>query len=1450
MSCCSKDCGGDRGVNDSVSSASASPIPAFATSITASATVSTAPAPPASASASAAANNTAPCPPVFRRLPPFPDSASAMPPQLDTVLRLAQQVLPDAATPYDAKLALLTTLELWSRRIILEIASKVEIQASPPLGHNPLSAQPVYQKRDGVCMLSTSSNSEDIIDVFDNVMEDNGEYPESSRMKPFTVQNRLASTCSLAVFFRLFAPANTEINCIYTPKRHNQRAQNLAQTVHSIFTAIPREGTLDEAKLRSLYTTALEGYLFAGCMAFALRQYARSAFLNATILLFSPTYVEALYNQATTMVTSGHKEEAVFWWEMTLRQKPAYWAAAEQLALLHMQNSDDKRAISAIARCINYSIDHDIVPNNLQAWTKLTSLYHSIGNIYYSQKLIFRAASIFSKCVILCCDENHLKGGFSWQKIDKQQFRIKDQTSQSDLSDLPPQVTPGSTGQVLPAEVKNLSVAISNSLLAWFMEDRTHVANLGPLLASQALLVTPRKAMQVRFRLYGALGLPPLLLRMTLLQSPDLGRLTETGYELKDPEHAASRITVPSSALPMFQTITITLANALLNLAKILQDGINSGQPNRVVMFRSSAPTFYDILALYLLSLSLNPSASTSNNIGILLNSISADKNSVKTLALAYYRYGLSLDPNHPHLYTNLGSLYKEQGKLQESINMYLSAVRCDPRFDTALGNLAAAYQDSGQTPQAIFYYQKAVEVNPSFPEAISGLANCMASVCDWKGRGGHDGEEHAVNHDGDLCPGPENGWMTHLINVLDTQLRAGDDWGLGVVHDSPTLIEQLKQASGARSEFILNKLSAASNHPGEGKAIVWAVETATRLAQLRWYHDRNSDASNFPRPRIPPLLHVPAASTVIPFHTFTLPVTKEQVRGISELAALKVSVSTLLQPWLPSHVYPPPQSPEKCGGRLTVGYVSSDFQDHPLAHLMQSVFGLHDTRRVRPICYATTPSDNSSFRSRIERDAEVKDVSQMTTQQIVDLIVSDGVHVLVNLNGYTKGARNEVFAARPVPVQVSLMGYAGTMGAGWIDYLFADSVAVGDTSESERVFSERLILAPPSFFCCDHRQTAPDSYNQRKRRQSDMKGSGEIAVRDETTGTASEVSGIKREPPQAVPGAKRSKTAAEADTIMANEGEQTPLEYALAQLASNPTFDGYNSDEPLYEKRRGNSDASYDFDNEDPFEDSVLENSLDKRDSDLSVSDEEVPVLPPFSEEQKLRLNLRKQLFPDIDESAVILGNFNQLYKITPATLRMWLEILKHAPKSYLWLLQFPLAGEGNLREMATKWYSGSDDPNKRILFTPVSPKDTHITRSRVCDLFLDTPECNAHTTAADVIWNGTPIITYPRHPHKMCSRVAASIVSASVPHTAEGREIADTLVVHSDKQYVSTAVQLCGDRAKLTQFREVLYSQRESGDFFDTEKWVRKLEKGLWRAWTDWTRGKHEDVSTEVEG
>lgn len=190
------------------------------------------------------------------------------------------------------------------------------------------------------------------------------------------------------------------------------------------------------------------------------------------------------------------------------------------------------------------------------------------------------------------------------------------------------------------------------------------------------------------------------------------------------------------------------------------------------------------------------------------------------------------------------------------------------------------------------------------------------------------------------------------------------------------------------------------------------------------------------------------------------------------------------------------------------------------------------------------------------------------------------------------------------------------------------------------------------------------------------------------------------------------------------------------------------------------------------------------------------------------------------------------------------------------LWLLRFPEPGESNLRATAEAW-AGSEVAS-RLIFTDVAPKNQHISRARVCDLFLDTPECNAHTTAADVLWSGTPLLTLPRYPFKMCSRMAASVLRGALPSSSEGLRAARELIAVDEAQYEHKAVALTSQlshvdmhekglkegRGRLAEIRQLLWDFRWHCGLFNTQRWVKDVESAYEESWRRWVDGEGGDI------
>ncbi|CAI5724803.1 unnamed protein product [Peronospora effusa] len=614
--------------------------------------------------------------------------------------------------------------------------------------------------------------------------------------------------------------------------------------------------------------------------------------------------------------------------------------------------------------------------------------------------------------------------------------------------------------------------------------------------------------------------------------------------------------------------------------------------------------------------------------------------------AVACYRTALQLKPDHPHAYNNLGNALKDKGLVKEALHCYTTAARLLPQFAAAHSNIGSVLKEQGKLDLALAHYQQAITIDPNFADAYSNMGNVFKDLSR----------------------------LEEAIQCYSTAIRLKPQFP-----DAYSNLASAYKDGGRLEDAITCYRKALALRPHFPDAFANYFHSMVFICD---WQSRSQDTEMLQQFVDEQLSMGGVLPSVQPFHALVYPLSMQRFQDISrryaERAKLNVSLVDL----------PPMRFKSKLASeRLRIGYVSSDLGNHPLAHLMQSVFGMHDKSKYEVFCYATSPDDGSMWRKQIAGSVEhFTDICTLSNGDAARTIHADNIHILVNLNGYTKGARNEIFALQPAPVQVSYMGFCGTLGADYIQYMVGDATVV--PLEYRRFFTEKQINMPHSYFVNDHKQSARD----------------------------------------------------------------------------------------------------------------VLDKAKCPKRADYGVP-----------------------------EDKFVFCNFNQVYKIDPVTFATWMNILKRVRNSVLWLLRFPPIAETNIRSAARA--CGVKDQT-RLIFTDVAPKDEHLKRGYLADLFLDTPECNAHTTGCDILWGGTPMVTMPKD--RMATRVASSLLRAA--NMSE-------LIVDSLKEYEELAVALASDTDRLGKLRRRLEDERLHSPLFDTQRWVRNLETGLCIAWERHEQGLSPD-------
>ena len=139
-----------------------------------------------------------------------------------------------------------------------------------------------------------------------------------------------------------------------------------------------------------------------------------------------------------------------------------------------------------------------------------------------------------------------------------------------------------------------------------------------------------------------------------------------------------------------------------------------------------------------------------------------------------------------------------------------------------------------------------------------------------------------------------------------------------------------------------------------------------------------------------------------------------------------------------------PARTPAPSGRRLRLGYLGGDFHQHPGAMLIAELIERHDRTRFEVIAYATNPDDGSAIRRRLECAFDrLVDLQPRSDDDSANLIFRDEIDILIDFSGATDSGRPGILARRPAPIQVNYLGYPGTMGADFIDYIIADGVCI-----------------------------------------------------------------------------------------------------------------------------------------------------------------------------------------------------------------------------------------------------------------------------------------------------------------------------------------------------------------------------------------------------------------------
>ena len=424
--------------------------------------------------------------------------------------------------------------------------------------------------------------------------------------------------------------------------------------------------------------------------------------------------------------------------------------------------------------------------------------------------------------------------------------------------------------------------------------------------------------------------------------------------------------------------------------------------------------------------------------------------------ALRMLRKALLIDPNSANTNNNMGNILRSTGDLDAAIGHYSMATRLQPDFALAHNNLGVTHWHKGNSKAARESYAAAIQLSPDYADAHNNLG-------------------YALNKEGDLAGAVAS--YRKAVKYEPGFAEAHNNLGnalqdLGALDEAITCFQTALHLSPNRAAIhynMGNAMQELGNRPKAVASYAFACELepdyqsarSQKLHQLSHICDWEMIALD--RSLLPSL--GTTDQEVDPFNMLALEDAPERHLKRSRL----YTANKYPQPQLP--LEPPPLSKPK---RLRIGYFSADFQKHPSMYLMAGMLEAHDREKVEVYAYTYGPDSADEMRHRaVAAVDEFKEVRNMTDFDLARLARRDKIDIAIHVNGHTQNSRTGVFAYRAAPVQINYLGYPGTLGADFIDYIISDKRIVPDGFET--FYTEKMIYLPHTYQPTDNQRVVSD---------------------------------------------------------------------------------------------------------------------------------------------------------------------------------------------------------------------------------------------------------------------------------------------------------------------------------------------------------------------------------------
>jgi len=431
--------------------------------------------------------------------------------------------------------------------------------------------------------------------------------------------------------------------------------------------------------------------------------------------------------------------------------------------------------------------------------------------------------------------------------------------------------------------------------------------------------------------------------------------------------------------------------------------------------------------------------------------------------AVFSFEKALAINPDYAIAYANLGNVLQDLKRYEEAVLSYDRAIAVNPDSVRAYVNRGIALQELKRYEEAVFSFEKACAINPDYAIAYANLGN----VLQYLKRYG----EAVLSYDKAIALKPDYAEAHSDRGVALQGLQLYEEALLS--YDRALLVRPDYAEACYNRGVVLQKL----------KRHVEALASYEQALALKPDYDFLSgmclnikmqmcDWRDFECQLSRLFQKIERSEKVaVPFSFLSI---SDSLLLQKKVAMISVGESCF-SPQVPSAI-----SKRSRHEKIRIGYYSADFHDHATAYLMAELFERHDRSQFELFAFSFGPDRQDKMRKRVAAAFDhFFDVRTRSDAEIVLFSRDLEIDIAIDLKGFTQGFRRGIFALRAAPIQVSYLGYPGTMGVGYIDYLIADSMLIPEGSR--KYYTEKIVYLPDSYQVNDTKRVIAEKLFTRK---------------------------------------------------------------------------------------------------------------------------------------------------------------------------------------------------------------------------------------------------------------------------------------------------------------------------------------------------------------------------------